>query len=569
VCDIHWGMTLQRDGVRHDLLANVRMLAGVAPETLDELVERLRPVHVRAGEIVVAQGDAADRIFVVSTGRLRVFVDDSDNGRRVVRELGAGAVLGELALLTGASRSATVEAVRDSELLELDDDAFDELLRNDTEFAIAVARSLAVQLQASGGLTLPTSRPAVISVRALGPALDPAPWAAALAGALARFGSVTTLTESDALEEPVGVLDRAERRHAHVLLLDGGTNDDWRAFCARQADRRVLLTAPGADDPSGVLTGADLVVVEPLSSDALVALHDALAPRAHHVAARGDAGAVDRLARRLVRRSLGLVLSGGGARGYAHIGAIEALEEAGFEVDRVGGCSMGAFIGGMYALGRTPDEMREHCRDELVRRSPFNDYTLPRVSLIRSRKAARMLERIFGDTLVEALGISFFSVSADLLASRTIVHRRGSLVEAVGASMSIPGLVPPLARPGRLLVDGGVLNNLPVDVLAADDEGPVVAVDVVRRVGAEDGSDEPALPSITETLSRATVLGGAERTERNRTLADVLVTPDVQDVALREFSALDRAAAAGREAMRATLEAGVAERLRERLDEPV
>jgi NTE family protein len=562
-------MTVHQIEARRDLLANVRMLEGVAPETLDELVERLRPVHARAGEVVVAQGDAADRIYVVRSGRLRVFVEDPDEGRKVVRELGAGAVLGELALLTGAPRSATVEAVRDSELFELADHAFDELLRHDTAFAIAVARSLALQLQASGGLTLPSSRPAVISVRSLGPGVHAAPWTASLSRALERFGSVATLTSSDAQEEPAAVLDRAERAHAHVVLVDAGADDEWRAFCARQADRYVLLAGPGAEDPSDAPARADLVVVEPVAADRLVALHDVLAPRAHHVAARSDAGAVDRVARRLVRRALGLVLSGGGARGYAHIGAIEALEEARFEVDRVGGCSIGAFIGGMYALGRTPSEMRERCRDELVRRSPFNDYTLPRVSLIRSRKAARMLERIFGATVVEELDTSFFAVSADLLASRTIVHRRGSLVEAVGASMSIPGLVPPLARPGSLLVDGGVLNNLPVDVMAADDEGPVVAVDVVRRLDAEEGAAAPALPSITETLSRATVLGSAERAERNRKLADVLVTPDVQDVALREFSALDRAADAGREAMRATLEAGAAEHLRDRLDEPV
>jgi predicted acylesterase/phospholipase RssA len=562
-------MAVHQVGASRDLLANVRMLAGVAPETIDRLVERLRSVHVRAGHVVVTQGDAADRIFLVRSGRLRVSVEDVDGDHRVVRELGTGAVLGELALLTGAPRSATVEAVRDSVLLELADDAFHELLQQDKAFAIAVARSLALQLQASGGLSLPTSRPAVISVRSLGPGPDPASWAAALSRALERFGSVATLTASDAHEEPAAVLDRAEREHAHVLLVDAGTNDAWRAFCARQADRYVLLAGREAGDLSDAPAGADLVVVEPLAGARLVELNDVLAPRARHVAALGDPPTVDRVVRRLVRRALGLVLSGGGARGYAHIGAIDALVEAGFDVDRVGGCSIGAFIGGMYALGRTPEEMYECCRVELVRRSPFNDYTLPRVALIRSRKAGRMLERVFGETLVEELGTSFFSVSADLLASRTIVHRRGSLVEAVGASMSIPGLVPPLARPGHLLVDGGVLNNLPVDVMVADDEGPVVAVDVVRRLDADDSAVAPALPTITETLSRATVLGSAERAERNRKLADVLVTPDVQDVALREFSALDRARAAGGEAMRATLDAGAAERLRERLDEPI
>jgi NTE family protein len=219
----------------------------------------------------------------------------------------------------------------------------------------------------------------------------------------------------------------------------------------------------------------------------------------------------------------------------------------------------------MHASRLGLEEMRARCRDELVRRSPFNDYTLPRVSLIRSRKAAKMLDRVFGETLVEELPVSLFTVSADLLGSRTVVHRSGFLYEAVGASMSILGLVPPLSRSGRLLVDAGVLNNLPVDVMAAEDEGPIVAVDVIRRLDEVASDTSPQLPSTMETLSRATVLGSVERAEQNRRLADLLVTPDVQDVAMREFAALDRAADAGREAMRVALESGGAETLRERL----
>jgi NTE family protein len=131
--------------------------------------------------------------------------------------------------------------------------------------------------------------------------------------------------------------------------------------------------------------------------------------------------------------------------------------------------------------------------------------------------------------------------------------------------MSIPGLVPPLSRAGHLLVDGGVLNNLPVDVMSADDEGPIVAVDVIRKIDHVEESVSPPLPSIMETLSRATVLGSVERAERNRRLADVVITPDVQDVALRDFSALERASSVGLAATREALEAGAADRLRERL----
>ena len=259
-----------------------------------------------------------------------------------------------------------------------------------------------------------------------------------------------------------------------------------------------------------------------------------------------------------------MVLSGGGARGFAHIGALAELEQEGLEVDRYGGCSMGSFIAAMAAAGWGPDDIRDRCHEELVRRSPFNDYTIPRVALIRSRKAGRMLERLFGELTIEELAKPLFTVSADLLSSRLVVHRRGNLMEAVGASMSIPGLAPPLPHGGRLLVDGGVLNNLPVDAMADSAEGPIVAIDVVKRLEPSEDGDAP-LPSIMETLSRATVLGSVERSERNRRLATLTIAPEVQDVGLREFSRLAHAVEAGRRAAEEALAEGGADRLRDAL----
>jgi predicted acylesterase/phospholipase RssA/CRP-like cAMP-binding protein len=556
-------VSVEQASTPRELLAQAPLFAGADPETLDGLAREARIVRVHAGEVVVREGEAADRLYVVRNGRLRVLVED-ENGRRAVRELGAGAAIGELALLTGTARSATVQAIRDSELAELDADVFNDVLARDTGLAVSVARTLARQLQASGELAQRRTQPKVISVAALDPGIETLAIAHELADALRRLGRVATIESCATGDDELDLLDRAERDHDFVLVVDTGSDDAWSSFCARQADRRVVLASGSAARLDPVRSECDLVVVGPIGRADLQRLLDELQPRSHHLVGSADRRrSLDRVVRRLVGRALGVVLSGGGARGYAHIGAIDALEQAGFEIDRIGGCSMGAFIGGMHALGLTPDEMQARCRDELVRRSPFNDYTLPRVSLIRSRKAGRMLARVFGETTVEELPISFFTVSADLLASRTVVHRRGPLWEAVGASMSIPGLVPPLSRPGHLLVDGGVLNNLPVDVMTADDEGPIVAIDVIRRLEDADASVSPRVPSIMETLSRATVLGSVERAERNRLLADLVVTPDVQDVALREFSALDRAVAAGHAAVRSTLEAGGADRLRE------
>jgi len=557
---------LSTTGVSSSTLAGVPLLAGADAEALEALAADAYPRRVLAGEWLIREGDDAEDLYVVLRGRLRA-VAGVDADRRTLRVLGPGAAIGELALLTGSVRSASVQAVRDSTLLQLGRGRFVELMERDPHFAAAVARELAAQLQRSGGLAAPPTRPALIALRRLDPGVPLEAVASSLARALSAYGPVEVL-EADAAG--TSAVERAEDENAHVLLVDEAGAGVWSDLCARQADRTLLVATAESPPPGEASPDADLVVLGPSSGGALRALLDAVQPRAHHRLAStepSDPGAA-RLARRLVGRALGVVLSGGGARGFAHIGALAELEADGIDVDRYGGCSMGSFIAAMAAAGWSARDIRDRCHEELVRHSPFNDYTLPRVALIRSRKAARMFDRLFGEMTIEELAKPLFTVSADLLSSRLVVHRRGSLTEAVGASMSIPGLVPPLSRSGRLLVDGGVLNNLPIDAMADSGEGPIVAVDVVRRLEAS-AVDEPPLPSIMETLSRATVLGSVERAERNRELALLVITPDTQDIPLRDFRALDRAVEAGRAAARAALDAGAREEILAAVTAPV
>ena len=535
-----------------DAFSDVPLFRGVDAETLARLAADARSVTLGGGDYLFHSGDSADRLFVVRAGRLRVLAETED-GPRIVRELGPGDVIGELALLTGSPRSASAQAVRDSELISLEAGRFDALLADDPEFARVLLRELARQLQVSGGLATPSTRPGVFAVIPFAPDVDAGRLAAAISDELARFGSVDTLRGDERSDGYAALLARAEAANDAVVLVAGAAGADWDAFCRRQADRTVLLAGP--DTPiTESASGCDLVLLAPMPSGRTALWLEQAEPASHHLVyeAAYELGAA-RVARRIAGRSLGVVLSGGGARGFAHIGAIAAITEAGYEIDRLGGCSMGAFIAAMAALGLDAGQIRDRCHEELVRRTPFNDWTLPRVALIRSRKAARMLERVFGELQVEELPRQLFTVSADLLSSRTVVHRRGTLLEAVGASMSIPGLVPPLARGGQLLVDGGVLNNLPVDLMHDSHEGPVIAIDVVRRLELENSSETPELPSIMETMTRATVLGSVERAERNRSLAALVISPEVQDVGLREFSALDRTVVAGRAAAEAAL----------------
>lgn len=533
-------------------LSGLPLFRHAPPESLDRIAAATARVDLPARTYLFRAGEPATDVHVLLSGRLEVV----SPGGHVVRELGPGSVLGELAVVTGSGRSASVRARRDSELLAVNGLWFQALLRDDAALGFALLRQLAQQLRESAAYGFAAASPAVFAVVPFVHEDEvPSLWRELL-DAFAELAPTAGFDHPPDRIAHGDALARAEAAHERVLLLAAGA-EDWRTFALRQADRVVVLAGASAPPRAERLADVELVFSETLSPAAIGAWLDAVSPRAHHrVDPDRRQEGIRRAARRMTGRGLGVVLSGGGARGAAHIGALEVLAEAGFELDRVGGCSIGSFVGVMAACGFDTDRMREVWTTELVRRSPFTDYTVPRASLIRGRRAARMLERVFGGLTLEELERSAFTVSADLVTSELVVHRRGPARDAVGASMTIPGLAPPQRRDSRLLVDGGVLNNLPVDVMAETGEGPVVAVDVIRRRDPPDDDAHSALPTIMETLARATVLGSVERSERNRALAAITVVPDVQEIALRDFAQLDRAIEAGRVATAAALDAG-------------
>jgi predicted acylesterase/phospholipase RssA len=274
-------------------------------------------------------------------------------------------------------------------------------------------------------------------------------------------------------------------------------------------------------------------------------------PRARHRLATSSPDDARRMARRVMGRSTGIVLSGGGARGVAHLGVLEVLRDEGTQLDRIGGTSMGALVAALFAAHPDARRATQRCRTELIDRRLFRDYTWPRNALIRGVRARAMLERLFGDAWLEDLELDCFTVSADLGTAEVVVQRSGPIVEAVGASMSLPGLAPPVRSAGRLLVDGGVLNNAPVDVMVGTHEGPVIAVDVMTRLPLGTAT---RLPSIVETLARATVIGSHSQADARLSGADLVIAPDVGRVGLLEFDRFDELVEAGRRAAREALE---------------
>ena len=563
-------------------------------EAVSTLQAGLEWLELPAGGVLMRQGEPGDAMYVLASGRLRVSITGPDGQSRAVREITRGQVVGEMSLITDAPRSATLVAVRDSVLARLARPAFDRLLRQHPAVSMVLTRQIVSRLQTQGHGLRP-DRPVVIALVPLGGRVGAGTARALADGVAAELGRHGRVAQVDAaaISARMGqapgddaesarrmavALDSIEAEHDVVLLLADAAPTAWTRCCARQGDE-VLLLAHADDDPTPGptelacrLAGDD---ARPTPSTVLVLLQPAgrLGPtgtarwrgprrlRAHLHLREGDAAAVARLGRLLGRRGVGLVLSGGGARGAAHVGVYRALVERGVPVDAIAGTSMGAVLGAMMAFGTTPDEV-QHTFAKHFADNPTGDWTLlPLMSLVKGRRLRGMMEwteRRFGGANglgIEDLWRPYTCIATNVSRASEVVLASGPLVPAVMASCAIPGALPPVLLDGELLCDGGVLNNFPVDEMRSTwGIGRVVGVDLgvgtPRRLELE-SMPTPGqllrdrlrprrqrryrLPSLPNYLMNVTALHGTARQRAAVQEADLVVRPAMPRIGMLQW----------------------------------
>jgi NTE family protein len=560
-----------------EFLARVPLFAALEPPLLASLAGRASSRRVGSGEWLFHEGEPGDSMYVVKAGRLEV-VDEQTGA--VIRELGRGDWLGELALITASPRSASVRAARTSDLLVIERPEFEDLLGASLPLSMALNQVLAEQLREARG-SAPTARPrpTTVALVALTPDVAVAEIAARITTLVERHLTSALLVGTEAPAPGAGdspasvygpLLDRAEAGHDIVMLCGGrlDASDAWTEFCLQQADRILALTS-GGPVPEAVrgrpeLRRCDLVALDVApGSGALSGWGAALDPiETHALRAAELEDDCARIARRLTGRAPSIVLSGGGSRAFSHIGVLEELTASGVRIDRIAGVSMGAFIGALFAMGWDADEVDACCFDEWVQRRPLGDYTFPRHSLLRGARVESMLHRTFGEVAIEELACSFMCGCTELRSGSLVLARWGQLWEQVGLSINIPILAAPQVRGRQLLVDGSLVDNLPAGAIADLGEGPLIAVDVkatfdrteARRVQTGAAATNGRPPSLGETLTRVLLLGSANTSEAAARHADLVIKPRAEGVGLLEFHQIDAAREAGRAAARQALE---------------
>jgi NTE family protein len=271
----------------------------------------------------------------------------------------------------------------------------------------------------------------------------------------------------------------------------------------------------------------------------------------HHIRTTDDIGRASRL---IAGRGLGLVLSGGGARALAHIGVIDVLRQQGIQIDAIGGTSIGGIVSAVFALEWDLTATVRSLAAAFSRRR-FSDFAVPRTALYSERAFARTLGHCFGDLAIEDSPIPLFCVSTNLTKGLSAVHRMGRMVTWLRATCAVPGICPPILEQNNVYVDGGILNNMPTDVMREFGVMSVVSVDAGSPLEAQVQSDgETVLPNILDLLWRVGTIGSDTAMRRERRDGDIVLKPDVGNMGLFDWNAHERAIAAGRDVTLAHLD---------------
>lgn len=541
------------------------------PDRLQFLVEHSIEIELPHGERLMEMGDPGDCLYFVLRGRLRAIVP-LPGGDKTVGEIAPGETVGEMALLTGAPRTVRVVAVRDSTLLKIDQDVFQQLVSRHPRVMLPISRLLVERL--SRTLRQAGGRRPHFSLAVIPAGERPAPiggFCRDLAAALARWGRVRHVTSADQ-HQALGDDPTDQARKAWFVALE--TQNDlliyevdaaltaWTREAIASADR-VLAVGHAAGSPAlgeietamahgatGSLAELNLVlqhapdVAHPTGTAAWLAARTA---KRHYHLRISDADDLNRLARVLSGNAVGIAFGGGGARGFAHIGVMRAMQELGIPIDLVGGTSIGAIFGGLAASGMDADAIEQLARATVVRRPPQHDYTFPLMSLVRGRKFALQIKEMFGDRRIEDFWLPYFCVSTSLSRAAINIHRDGPAAQWVLGSCSLPGVLPPIFVDGEIIVDGCILNNVPADLVREDTAGPVIGINLkeslelniseVHATGINGWhllmrklnrfGKQSSLPSLATILTTASALSSTQALERVRQQADVFLEPPV------------------------------------------
>lgn len=499
-------------------------------DVLEAISLRLQREHYHKGATVFLQGEPADRMYIIESGQVKV-VSDENTREKIHAHLGPGNFFGEMGVLLGEKRSATVRVVIDVSVLVLLKNDLDLLLEEYPAIALTISRELGRRL----GQTIhtPIQREEFNIVAAVGPA----------APTLARF--LGQITGEEVFMFDLGGLanvspDRTSLARDHVIMSDLGDPIDVESLPLRlgelvQRYYWVMLSVPPYETPL-TLKAMDLAdVTVDVSQDENTWLKS-VAPRGYWHAGLKEQS-IRRLARKISQKQVGIALSSGNARGMAHIGVLQVMEEEGIPIDMIAATSAGAVFGSLYAAGRSIKEVIEFAVDIQNKYNFFTGFRFwdlrmpPRTGLLKGGQILNYFRQQLMDKSFDDLDIPMNIVAADVISGEEIVFDHGPVAEAVRASMSVIGVLEPAYNSGRFLIDGGAVNPVPSQLLADKGMDVIIASNVIPsledRLHRREQKREGRAPNVIGILMGAMEIMESEIIKTRMGPVDVLIQPQV------------------------------------------
>jgi NTE family protein len=580
---------------------------GIDDALLDAIESTIEAVTLPAGATLFRQGDPSDCVYVVVFGRLAATTEGVGSAIPIVRDVVKGEAVGELGVVTGEPRSATVAALRDSLVARMPKAQFEALLVARPHASLSLARALIGRIRRNERGARKPKVPINVCLLPISDGVDMAAFCSRFSDLRSEYMGPTKLISrldvaraipgvcDDEFLDPMGPvaqwLEDEEARLKGLTFVADSSDSAWTRRCVMQADE-ILLLARGDREPEIPRDEARLLTGDGLPrppKQTLVLLHDAdcasptgtrlwldrlTVSRHFHIRPTIERD-MRRLARMICGRGVGVVLSGGGSRGFAHLGALNALAAAGVEPDAIGGVSIGAAMGALRAIDLRGDALVAAARHAFVDSGgPTSDYNLfPFISLLRGAKARRVVESAVlrnteSDIDIEDCWTSFFCVASNYSAFGEKRIGRGSLAKSVLASLAIPGVLPPVVIDGHLCIDGGVVNNLPVDLMEEFGVSVTIAIDVMAESARSVAFDRIPnnltllldrlrprkkrkywVPTLLTMLFNATFLHSIGRQVQMRERADFCFRPRLTRVGFLDWKKFDSTVADGYESV--------------------
>jgi len=555
--------------------------------SLSDILSATAYTEVKGGEYLMRRGEDGESMFLLISGRLVALVPDNVGKSIIVGEISRGESVGEMALIHDESkRTADIYAIRDSVLAEIHKSDFEVLIRKYPEFLLHISRLVVDRLKNQLSFQKRPNNFVVFSLFKADDSEVVNETIELFISTLENFG-IAKVIDADFIEKTLQkgisdsqqevdqhrisvLLNEMETKHDYLLLISNIESDNWSRLCLRHSDYSLVVVDTTLGNHKRPIeqvfddytpeNGWNVKMMLVHSADCklpdrtLAWYKDRKINGHHHVRAKNKKD-VSRIVRIVCGRSNGLVLSGGGAKGMAHVGVFKALEEHNIQVDYVCGTSIGSIMAALIAMDMTATEVSNMSEQVFMNNpTPVRDFNLfPFYGLLSGKKIDKLLREVFSDIQIEDLWIPYFCVSSDLTSAKMRLHEIGPLWKSIRASISLPGVFPPVIYENHVLVDGVVFNNIPVDIITKKGVGNVIGVnldtDEIKKVNVSElpstlerwsskllrkGKYEN-LPNMMETIAKSTFAMSENQSRDHFNKIDLFFSPPVYHFGLMDW----------------------------------